>query len=310
MVVYKLKVLLTEMCIFMGLAILLSFNLPGNTLMKKAPFYKIGHRGTRGLMPENTIQAMTKAIEMGCNTIEMDIHITKDGQVLVYHDESFNPDYTLMPDGSEIAPADRKKYTFYQMNYADIRKFVIGKKKYAAFPQQQQMECYAPLLTELIDSVENHTKTHKVKAVNYLIEIKSNPQTDGFEQPAPEVLVDKLMSVLKPHKLGSRLIIQSFDIRPLKVLHQKYPKVTLGFLTGDAKVSMKKNLADLGFNPDFYNPHYGMVTAQMVDTYHSQNMLITPWTVNELKEMKQVKDLNVDGIITDYPNFLTDLLKQ
>lgn len=290
-------------------AAMLSFVKPKPGQMKKHSFYTIGHRGTRGLMPENTIPAMTKAIELGCNTVEMDVHITKDGQVLVYHDDSLNPDYTLLPDGSNIPAADRKKYTFYQMDYAYIRQFIIGTKKYPAFPQQQQMACYTPLLAELIDSVEHFTTTRKLAKVNYLIEIKSNPQTDGFEQPAPEVLVDKLMAVLKTKKLGSRLIIQSFDIRPLKVMHQKYPKVTLGFLTGDAKVSMKKNLTDLGFNPQFYNPHYGMVTPQMVDTCHTGGMLIAPWTVNEMAEMKKVKSLNVDGIITDYPNFFADLLK-
>lgn len=302
----KLKYILAATGLFAASATLLSFGLLNKN---KVPFYKIGHRGARGLMPENTIQAMTKAIELGCNTVEMDVHITKDGQVLVYHDDSFNPEYTLMPDGTEITPADRKKYTFYQMDYAYIRKFIIGTKKYSAFPQQQQIACYTPLLAELIDSVENYTKANNLAKANYLIEIKSNPQTDGIEQPIPEVLVDKVMAVLKTRKLGQRVIIQSFDVRPLKVLHQKYLKVTLGFLTGEKEVSMKKNLANLGFNPNFYNPHYGMVTPQMVDTCHNANMLITPWTVNDLAEMKKVKDLNVDGIITDYPNFFTGLFK-
>lgn len=301
----KLKYILAATTLFAVSATLFSF---GMLSTNKVGFYTIGHRGTRGLMPENTIQAMKKAIELGCNTIEMDIHITKDGQVLVYHDDSFNPEYTLMPDGSEILPANRKKYTFYQMDYAYIRKFIIGTKKYPAFPQQQQMACYTPLLAELIDSVENFTKEKKLTPINYLIEIKSNPQTDGFEQPAPEVLVEKLMVVLQTKKLGQRLIIQSFDVRPLKVLHQKYPNVTLAFLTGDYKVSIGKNLSDLGFIPRFYNPHAGMVTPQMVDTCHTHKMLIAPWTVNTLAEMNKVKDLKVDGIITDYPNYFADLL--
>jgi len=301
---FKLKNILTAFTICLSSALLLSFAVKSN---KYPAFFKIGHRGTRGLMPENTIPAMTRAIELGCNTIELDIHITKDGKVLVYHDDSFNPEYTTMPDGSDIVAADRKKYTFYQMDYADIRKFHIGTKKYPAFPKQQQLASYAPLLSEMIDSVENYTRLHKLPRVNYLIEIKSNPQTDGFEQPVPEVLVDKLMADLKPKKLGDRLIIQSFDVRPLKVLHKKHPKVALGFLTGDYKVTMDKNLADLGFNPQFYNPHYGMVTPEMVSTCHIKNMLICPWTVNELADMKKVQALNVDGIITDYPNYFADL---
>jgi glycerophosphoryl diester phosphodiesterase len=100
-------------------------------------FLQIGHRGTRGLMPENTIPAMIKAIQVGANTIEVDVHITKDGKVVIYHDDSFNPEYTLMPDGSEITQQDRKKFTFYQMDYASIRRFIIGSKKYSAFPQRK-----------------------------------------------------------------------------------------------------------------------------------------------------------------------------
>lgn len=277
--------------------------------LKPAVFYTVGHRGTRGLMPENTIQAMKKAIDLGCNTIEIDVHITKDGQVIVYHDNSFNPDYTLLPDGAEFTEEDRKKYTFYQMNYTDIRKFIIGKKRYSSFPQQEQMACYTPLLGELIDSVETYTKTNKFPGVNYLIEIKSNPLTDGFEQPVPEVLVDKMMAVIATKEISNRFIIQSFDIRPLKVMHQKYPKIPVGLLAGDRKISMSANLSAMGFNPDFYNPHYGMVTPELIDSCHKKGMLIVPWTVNEMTDMQRMKKLKVDGIITDYPNYFSDLLK-
>ena len=135
-------------------------------------FFKVGHRGTRGLMPENTIPAMEKGIEVGANTVEMDVHISKDGKVLVYHDESFDPKYTTMPDGSDISKSERKKYTFYQMNYDEIRKFIIGKKEYPAFPQQQRLATYTPLLSELIDSVDAYTKAHNLPGVYYLIEIK------------------------------------------------------------------------------------------------------------------------------------------
>ncbi len=79
-------------------------------------FFQVGHRGTRGLMPENTIPAMEKGIEAGANTVEMDVHISRDGQVLVYHDESFDPTYTSMPDGTDIPKDKRKDFTFYQMD--------------------------------------------------------------------------------------------------------------------------------------------------------------------------------------------------
>jgi glycerophosphoryl diester phosphodiesterase len=270
-------------------------------------FMKIGHRGTRGHMPENTIESMEKAIELGANTIEMDVHISRDGKVIVYHDESFNPDYTTMPDGSEIPPADRKRYTFYQMDYAQIRPFVIGTKRYTLFPEQQLVRSYTPLLAELIDSVEAFTASHKYPPVYYLIEIKSSEKTDGFAQPAPEEFITVLMNVLDKQNLGKRLIIQSFDMRPLQVLHRRYPQVPLGFLTSDKKTSFNENLEKLGFTPAFYNPEFKLVTPEMIKNCDEKNIKITPWTVEEVADMKRLKAMGVDGIITDYVDRLENL---
>ncbi len=275
---------------------------------KKLPdFFQIGHRGTRGLMPENTIPAMEKGIEAGANTVEMDVHITKDGKVIVYHDESFNPDYTSMPDGSDISKEQRKQFTFYQMNYNDIRKFIIGKKEYPAFPQQQRLATYAPLLSELIDSVDAYTAAKNLPAIYYLIETKSNEKTDGFEQPAPEEYIKILMAVLSPKNLGSRLFLQSFDMRPLQVLHREYPGIKLGFLTGNKKTSFEENIRQLGFNPFFYNPSSSLVTKELIQQCHENNIKIEPWTVNTIEEMKRLKAMKVDGIITDYPNLFKEL---
>lgn len=271
------------------------------------PFFKIGHRGTRGLMPENTIPAMIKGIEVGANTIEMDVHITKDGKVIVYHDESFNPDYTTMPDGSDIPKKEREKYTFYQMNYAQIKPFVIGEKRDVHFPQQLKVKAHTPLLSELIDSVETFTKDRNLPAVNYLIEIKSSEKTDGFAQPAPEDFVRILMKVLGPKHLGKRLFLQSFDLRPLQVLHTKYPDIKLGFLTSSTKTTVNDNLSQLGFTPAFYNPYYKIITSDLIKTCHQRKIKVEPWTVDEPSEIKRLKDMGVDGIITDYPNLLSSL---
>jgi glycerophosphoryl diester phosphodiesterase len=270
-------------------------------------FMKIGHRGTRGHMPENTIASMEKAIELGANTIEMDVHITRDGQVIVYHDESFNPDYTTMPDGSEIPTADRKRYTFYQMDYAQIKPFVIGTKRYTLFPEQELVRSYTPLLSELIDSVEAFTGANNFPPVYYLIEIKSSEKTDGFAQPAPEEFISILMNVLEKAKLGERLILQSFDRRPLQVLHRRYPAIPLGFLTSDKKAGFRENLDKLGFTPAFYNPEFKLVTPELIRNCHQESIKITPWTVEEKADMKRLKEMGVDGIITDYVDRLQDL---
>jgi len=145
-------------------------------------------------MPENTIPAMEKGLEAGANTLELDVHISRDGQVLVYHDESFNPDYTSMPDGSDIPKDQRKKYTFYQMDYPEIRKFVIGRKDYPAFPRQRRMDCYTPLVGEMIDSVEAYASARRLSPPYWLVEIKSKEKTDGFDQPAPDEFIRLLLS--------------------------------------------------------------------------------------------------------------------
>jgi len=263
-------------------------------------FYKVGHRGTRGLMPENTIPAMIKGIEAGANTIEFDVHITKDGQVVVYHDASFNPAYTTMPDGSEIR--DREQYTFYKMDYSRIRDFVIGEKAYPEYPEQQRLKSYAPLLSELIDSVEAYTKAHHLPAVYYLLEIKSSAKTDGTEQPAPEEYINKLMAVKELKPLGKRLIVQSFDMRPLQVMHKQYPAVTLGFLTYQKDAVLDQQLTELGFSPAFYNPYYSFLTKELLQQCHAKHIQVVPWTVQEIGDMKKLKEMGVDGIITDYPN--------
>jgi glycerophosphoryl diester phosphodiesterase len=269
-------------------------------------FYTVGHRGTRGLMPENTIPAMYRGLTEGANTIEFDVHITKDGQVMVYHDASFTPSYTTTPDGKDIPAEKRTDYIFYQMNYADIRPFIIGEKPYPAYPEQQRMRSYAPLLSEMIDSVEAYTKTHHLPAPYYLLEIKSSEKSDGKEQPAPEEYMDKLMAVKQLQPLGKRLLVQSFDMRPLQVLHRRYPDMALGFLTDDKKNGFDQHLAQLGFTPFFYNPNYKLVTRELVDKCHAKHIKIVPWTVDDVNEMKKLKALDVDGIITDYPNRLRE----
>ncbi len=279
-------------------------------VMATAPlptFFKVGHRGTRGMMPENTIPAMIRAIEVGANTLEFDVHITRDGQVVVYHDASFDPAYTTKPDGSEIQPVERGKYVFYQMNYSEIRPFRIGEKVYPIFPQQQHMRTYAPLLSEMIDSVEAYNKKHNKPPVYYLLEIKSSEKTDGKEQPAPEEFVKILMEVKQLKKLKQRLLIQSFDIRPLQVLHRTHPKVTLGFLTGDKNVSFYQQLESLGFLPAFYNPHFSLVTKELLDYCHGKGMKVVPWTVADVEDMKRLKGMGVDGIITDFPDRINKL---
>lgn len=272
---------------------------------KPAPFPAFdteAHRGGRALMPENTIAAMLNAVDLGVTTLEMDTHITKDGKVVLSHDDGFNPLFALTSDGHEISKADAEKYALYQMNYADIARFDVGSKFYDKFPQQKKMKAHVPLLSAVIDSVQGHLKATGKPQVFYNIETKSKPANDGKLNPDPDTFVKLLMEVIEAKKITPYVVIQSFDKRTLQVLHQKYPQVRTSYLVDGKNSTLAADLADLGFVPFAYSPAYKLVTAQLVADCHAQHIKIIPWTVNTTAEISALKALGVDGIISDQPD--------
>lgn len=271
-------------------------------------FYKEGHRGARGLMPENTIPAMLKGLEMGANVLEMDVYTTKDGQVVVAHDPYINPDYSLLPDGTEIPATDTRRYILHQMNYAEIRQFDTGSKYYSEFPQQQKIHTYMPLLDELMDAVEHYINSHHLPKPIYNIELKTDPEYDSIYSSPPIDVVEAVMAAVKSKNIQQRYYLQSFDFRPLKYLHERYPEVPVGFLT-ETDSSFEDNIKELGFYPAIYSPSYEMTTADLIQKCHEHGLKFIPWTVNSLDEMKSIVDLGADGIITDYPNLFRELGK-
>lgn len=270
-------------------------------LLAQANLDKQGHRGARGLMPENTVAAMIKAMELGVNTLEMDAVISEDKKVVVSHDTYMSAEIATKPDGTPVTVEEAKQINLYKLPYAQIKKYDVGSKVLPNFPQQKKMKAYKPLLSELIDSVEMYAKKKGLPLPNYNIEIKSMPTGDNVSHPEPQEFVSLVLAVCESKKLGKRLTIQSFDVRSLKVLHEKYPTVTISHLTANAK-SLTDNLALLGFTPQVYSPYYKTVTAETVTQCHDQKIKIVPWTVNTKEEINQLITLGVDGIITDYPD--------
>jgi len=152
----KLIAITTAAIISSSLQLLAQTKLP-----KEFPaFFKEGHRGGTGLAPENTIPAMISGVEAGANVIEMDVYTSKDGKVIITHDPHINWRISLTKEGKEITEEEAKKYPVHHMNYDDIRAFDVGSKNYPAFPDQKKIKTYIPLLGELIDSVEQFTRSH------------------------------------------------------------------------------------------------------------------------------------------------------
>jgi glycerophosphoryl diester phosphodiesterase len=260
------------------------------------------HRGGRGLMPENTIVAMKDAMNYDAvTTLEMDTHITKDGKVVVTHDDYLSPGFMLMPDGQEIPKTDSKKYAIFQMDYEQLKTFEIGTKVNAGFPKQKKIKTYLPLLEDLIDSVQHEIKTKNKRQLFYNIETKCEPTGDGIVNPTPQVFVKLLMDVIMRKKIAPSVVIQSFDKRTIQLIHEKYPTIKTSFLVANKK-SYEENVIDLGYKPFIISPEYKMVDAAFITKAHADGVKVIPWTVNDQGEIARLKSLKVDGIITDYPN--------
>lgn len=270
-------------------------------------FDKEGHRGCRGLMPENTIPAMLKAIDLGVNTLEMDIVFTSDNVAILSHEPFFNHEITTKPDGKLIDEKDEKNYNIYKMSFVEMQRFDVGLKPHPRFLQQKKMAVHKPSLANLIDSVENYISEKKVAKIYYNIETKTQPATDNIFHPAPVAFVDMLMKVIKEKKIEDRVIIQSFDMRTLQYLHKKYPAVKTALLIElTDRNSFRKQIKDLGFIPSIYSPEQGLVTPNLIGSCHEKKIRIIPWTVDDKKEILRLKAMGVDGIITDYPNLFTE----
>jgi glycerophosphoryl diester phosphodiesterase len=267
-----------------------------------------GHRGARGIMPENTIPAMIKALRLGVTTLEMDVVISQDKKAVVSQEPYFNHEFSLTPNGKPISLADERKYNIFKMDYEEVKKFDVGSKLHPRFPGQQKFKAYKPLLDELIDSVEAYVKSNKLPKPDYNIETKMIRKGDEEFHPSAEEFVEIIMQIVKQKKLEKRVIIQSFDMRTLQYLHQKYPKIrtSLGI---DEKEDFENNIKDLGFKPTIYSPYSVLVGKNLVDKCHAAGVKIIPWTVNSLKTLEYLIGLGVDGVITDYPNIMGQMKK-
>ncbi|MES2416786.1 MAG: glycerophosphodiester phosphodiesterase family protein [Bacteroidota bacterium] len=267
-----------------------------------------GKAGCRGIMPENTIAGMIKALVLGATTLEMDAVISKDKQVVLSQEPYFNHEISLTPDGKPISLKEEKNHNIYKMNYEEIKKYDVGSKLHPRFPGQQKFKAYKPLLTEMIDSVENYVKLNRLAKPDYNIETRLIRNGDNEFQPEPAEFVTLIMEIVKKKKIEKRVIIQSFDIRTLQYLHANYPKIRTSLLI-DEKEDFENNIKELGFNPTIYSPYSVLVGKNLVDKCHALGIKVIPWTVNSTRDISYLMSLGIDGIITDYPNIMGQLNK-
>lgn len=267
-----------------------------------------GHRGARGLFPENTIISFIEALKYGVNALEMDVVISKDLKVVVSHEPWMSDTFCTQPNGVAVEKNSKEKYNLYKMTYDEIKAFNCGIRKNPDFPLQQTMSAIKPLLSDVITAIETYIKNNNLPSVIYNIEIKSEVPEYNLFQPEPNQFVSLVHHELKKHNIQNRVILQSFDPAILKEIKKQDVKVLIGLLVENTN-NFKTNLDLLDFTPDMYNPEYILVTSELIQELHQLNIQIVPWTVNELSDMKRLINMGVDGIITDYPDRAKDLIE-
>lgn len=268
-----------------------------------------GHRGSRGLMPENTIAAMIEAIKWGATTLEMDVVITKDKQVILSHEPFMNLEIATPPEGSKSS-LPSKAFNIYQMTYEEVATWDVGTKFNPKFPDQQKLKVQKPLLKDLISAIESYVRDHQLPSVFYNIETKIDPDTDEIYHPSPKVFVDLVADIVIAGGIADRTTIQSFDPRTLIELHQRKAPFQLSFLIeSTTRLKATDVISQLGFKPDIISPAFSMVDANFISDFHQHKIKVIVWTVNQEADIKRMASLGVDGIISDYPNRFS-VLKQ
>ncbi|MEZ2146046.1 glycerophosphodiester phosphodiesterase [Bradyrhizobium sp. DN5] len=283
------------------------------------------HRGGRALLPENTLPAFANALSMGVDTLELDVGVTADGEVVVSHERGLNPDLARGPDGAYItAPGT----PFVKLRLNEVRTYDVGRIRpdsaYARqFPDQRAMPgTRIPTLSELFALVRKSGNTR----VRFNIETKIDPNHPD-QSLDPQAFVTRLLSLIEAEKFSDRVMIQSFDWRTLQLVQQQAPKIPTVYLTlqrgsGQTVALDKATNWTAGFNPAdhggslprtikaaggaVWSPYFGDVTAALISEARGVGLRVVVWTVNKPDDMAHMIELGVDGIISDRP----DLLRQ
>ena len=260
------------------------------------------HRGGAGLMPENTIEAMKHALDMGVNTLELDLQVSKDGLVVVSHDPYFHHRYAIRPDGSYVEKDDPKEY-IYTMPYSEVAKYDVGSRESEVWPGKACIKTVKPLANDLIDFVENYTKENGLSPVRYNIEIKSKDAAgEGQNWPTYDRFVTECCKFLHSKQLDDRLVVQSFDVRALNYMHEKYPEFILSYLVDANAPDFDTYMGYLKFTPQWLSPHHTITDEALVQKCREKGIKLVPWTVDKPEDIKRILDLGVEAIISNYPD--------
>ena len=258
-----------------------------------------GHRGSRGLFPENSIEGFVAAVELQVNTVEMDVIISKDKKVVVSHEPWISSIICVGPDDTTVQ--DGKGLNMYKMDYAEIVEYDCGITPHPDFPLQAKINTVKPLLSDVATEVESNASALELPPLNYNIEIKSTPEGDNVFHPEPEEFCQLVYKQIVDSGIKERTTIQSFDVRSLQTIKKIDSSVPVALLIYETQ-GFEKDLEKLGFTPEVYSPYFKLVDEDLISSCKQNGIRLIPWTVNEEDDMVRLIELGVDGIITDYPD--------
>ena len=256
-----------------------------------------GHRGARGHLPENTLPGFERALQLGATTLELDVGVTRDGVVVVHHDRALNPDLARGPDGAWIAAPGPliKDLSFAELQRYDVGRIRPGSEYARRFPQQAALDgARIPRLAQVL-----------AKPARFNIETKLSAEAP-HETLAPEPFARALIAEVRTADAAARTTIQSFDWRTLKVVEREAPEIATAYLTGSRNAEPEAVHAAGG---RIWSPDFTTLTPHKLAAARRLGLKLIPWTVNEPADIARVLAMQVEGIISDYPDRVRAELK-
>jgi glycerophosphoryl diester phosphodiesterase len=277
-----------------------------------------GHRGARGLYPENTLAGFGGALAIGVGTLELDVALTADDVAVVTHDPALNPDITRTADGVWLAqhgPAIRS------LRAADLARYEVGRIRpgsaYAAqFPEQAPQDgARIPTLSQVLAINPD---------VGFNIELKTFPLQPDLTASAA-AMADAVVAAADTAGATPRIIVQSFDWRGPRHLRRTRPDVRLSWLTRASILPWVRDWWDGPQPADFggsvprtvaaeggpiWGPDHADLTEDSIAEAHALGLLVIPWTVNRPQDMRRLLGWRVDGLISDRPDLARTVLAE
>lgn len=285
-----------------------------------------GHRGARGLAPENTLAGFARALDAGVSTLELDIGVTRDGVVVIHHDERINPDIARLASGAWVAaPGPRlRDLAWAELSAYDVGMLRPGSEYAARHPGQvARAGERIPRLADLFDLLRRRGDA----ATRLNIETKLTPDKPG-DTVGAEAMVDALLAVIRAHGMQARVTLQSFDWRTLKRAQALAPSIPMVYLSAQRpafNTITADGLWTAGMLPrDFasvpamvaasggavWSPHFEDLTPSLLKDAHARGLKVIPWTVNRREDMARMIAMGVDGLITDRPDLGATLVRE